>query len=72
MSGGLAVFIPLTLLWVGVANHLYQTQYVGLTPWKAGGFGMFSTVDSHRTRYVRITLMDQEGTSYQAAVPEAY
>lgn len=32
-----------------------------LTPWRGGGFGMFSTIDNHDLRLVRIIVTDDRG-----------
>jgi hypothetical protein len=37
------------------------TRTSGLSPWKGGGFGMFSTVDSPAARFLRITLFTNDG-----------
>ena len=42
--------------------------FFGLTPWKGGGFGMFSTVDSNGARSIRV--MHRCGTaSYATPTP---
>lgn len=47
------------LLLCGVALlQIYNAHYHNLTPWKGGGFGMFSTVDSVSARYVHCYLID--------------
>ena|SRR5437868_13316676 len=51
-AGALALFACLQILFA-------QTR--GLTPWKGGGFGMFSTVDSPDARFFRIYLLTPEG-----------
>jgi hypothetical protein len=33
----------------------------GQTPWKGGGFGMFSTVDSESARYLRVFAVTPDG-----------
>lgn len=37
-----------------------------LTPWKGGGFGMFSTLDSPVTRALRVVLLTEEGEAVVA------
>ena len=41
--------------------QIYNAQAHDLTPWKGGGFGMFSTVDSPGARFVRIYLITDGG-----------
>jgi hypothetical protein len=53
---------PLVLLLVAL-NHFYRVQFCSLTPWKGGGFGMFSSIDSHSSRSVRLLLLSSDNTS---------
>ena len=39
-----------------------RAEYWHQTPWKGGGFGMFSSVDTRATRYLRIYLMTDGGS----------
>ena len=41
--------------------QLFLGLNFGLTPWKGGGFGMFSTVDSPEARTVRVYLETDDG-----------
>lgn len=52
---------PLLLCAIAVAQIAFS-QLSTLSPWKGGGFGMFSTVDSPAARFLRIRLVtaDQE------------
>jgi hypothetical protein len=55
-----AFVAPLVL--IGIAClQLYLAHSHHLTPWKGGGFGMFSTVDSQGARFLRIYLLTAEG-----------
>ena len=56
-----ALVAPLLLL-VVLGTHVSARWAADLTPWKGGGFGMFSTVDSPGTRVVRIALDTDMGT----------
>ena len=50
------------VLLVAIASaHLHATHAHGLTPWKGGGFGMFSTVDSRGARFVRTYIENHAG-----------
>ena len=56
------LLIAPALLLVGVAGiQLMRARTTGLTPWKGGGFGMFSTVDSGRARFLRAYLVTGSG-----------
>lgn len=58
---------PLVLL-VVLAVHVSMRSSADLTPWKGGGFGMFSTIDSPGTRVLRVELETDVGT-VPVAVP---
>ena len=47
-------FIPTFLLIVVACVQIYLARNANLTPWKGGGFGMFSTTDGNANRYLRI------------------
>lgn len=49
----------------------WQTQRYDLSPWKGGGFGMFSTVDDPSARFVRLYLVTDQGV-VPAQFPEVY
>lgn len=51
------VFSPAVLLCVIAGVQIYRAKTGALSPWKGGGFGMFSTVDSPAARFVRIYLI---------------
>ena len=53
--------------------QIAHVRFSRLTPWKGGGFGMFSTVDSAGARFVKIyleTATGQIATSLDAPEPE--
>lgn len=54
----LALVAPLLLAVVATAQ-LAVAQSTRLSPWKGGGFGMFSTVDAPDARFIRIYLIDR-------------
>lgn len=55
------VVAPLLLVTVALLQlALAHTQL--LSPWKGGGFGMFSTVDSPGARFLRLRLLTEMGT----------
>jgi hypothetical protein len=49
--------------------HFARVVRLGQTPWKGGGFGMFSTVDSEAARYLRCYLVTDEGKPLPVDVP---
>jgi hypothetical protein len=55
-----ASLAPLCLCLVA-GLHVVRVWTVGQTPWKGGGFGMFSTVDDESARFVRCYLMTDDG-----------
>ena len=50
------------------ATQIVLTQVQMLSPWKGGGFGMFSTLDERPFRYVRMFVRAPE-RSEELAVP---
>ncbi|MGZ5443169.1 MAG: hypothetical protein ACXW5U_14265 [Thermoanaerobaculia bacterium] len=57
----LPLIAPILLSAVALIQ-LYAARTTWLTPWKGGGFGMFSTVDSPGARFLRIALETDRGT----------
>ncbi|MCI0361150.1 MAG: hypothetical protein L0211_21935 [Planctomycetaceae bacterium] len=55
-----AVIAPLCLCLVA-GLHAFRVVAYGQTQWKGGGFGMFSTIDSEASRFVRAFAMTPEG-----------
>jgi len=62
-------WLPVALLLVvaGVQVALVKTE--GLSPWKGGGFGMFSTTDDAGRRHVRIFVSAADRSEEMAIVP---
>lgn len=52
---------PVVLLIVVAMNQQYLAHFRNLTPWKGGGFGMFSTVDTYTGRTLFVYLITDEG-----------
>jgi hypothetical protein len=49
---------------VGVALfQIHRVDVRDLTPWKGGGFGMFSTLDGRENRHLIITLLGDGGST---------
>ena len=58
---------PLVLVAVAV-TQIGLAKTAGLTPWKGGGFGMFSTIDNAPFRYIRI-FVEAPGRSEELQIP---
>src|SRR5437868_5685239 len=65
-----AALAPLCLCLVA-ALHLVRVWTCRQTPWKGGGFGMFSTVDDESARFVRCRLVTDDGDLPLAIPPTA-
>ena len=52
--------VPLLLICVAL-RQIVLVYTVGLTPWKGGGFGMFSSVDKARSRLIVVEGITTEG-----------
>jgi len=52
--GGWRSLLPVSLLVVVAFAQVTLATTAGLSPWKGGGFGMFSTTDDGGRRYVRV------------------
>jgi hypothetical protein len=64
-----ALGAPAVLLAVA-ASHVTLRSSSDLTPWKGGGFGMFSPIDSPGSRLGRVRLHSEIGAT-EVAVPAA-
>jgi hypothetical protein len=64
----IAGWLPVLLLFAFVAHHLVRVRRDGLTPWKGGGFGMFSTTDTPWYRRVRIRATTADGNTIPVAL----
>ena len=58
-----------SILLIIAALQVYQVRVHDLTPWKGGGFGMFSTVDNPRRRIVRCLLIGDDGRETPLKIP---
>ena len=60
------------LLLIGIALRQIVLVYtVGLTPWKGGGFGMFSSVDKARSRLIVVRGITSTGQSIKIELNSA-
>lgn len=48
------VWVPAVVLVVVAMTQMLLARTTALSPWKGGGFGMFSTTDGIASRYVRV------------------
>jgi hypothetical protein len=60
--------LPVGLLLAVAAVQLTLARTAGLSPWKGGGFGMFSTTDDAGRRHVRVFVSASE-RSEELAIP---
>lgn len=65
-----AALAPLCLCLVA-AFHVIRVWTANQTPWKGGGFGMFSTVDDESARFLRCYLVTEDGELPLALPPAA-
>ena len=68
---GLVAAVPVAVLLAVFAVQFVTAHTTVLTPWKGGGFGMFSTVDVDTGRMVMLYL-EFDGEEYPAAIPEQF
>lgn len=59
---------PLLLCVIAVVQ-IYRAHAFDQSPWKGGGFGMFSTADSPGARYVRAFLISEGGEELEVPLP---
>ncbi|PWT89785.1 MAG: hypothetical protein C5B54_08350 [Acidobacteria bacterium] len=52
--------IPVLLLLLVAGLQIYLARTANLSPWKGGGFGMFSTTDGIANRWVRVYVRAPE------------
>ena len=57
-------WIPPLLLLLVAAFQIYLVHTANLTPWKGGGFGMFSTTDGNTNRSLRILVTGPQRSEY--------
>jgi hypothetical protein len=61
--------VPVALLLAVACAQLTLARTAGLSPWKGGGFGMFSTTDDAGRRYVRVFVSAAERSEELAIAP---
>lgn len=59
--------LPVVLLLAVAGLQVLLATTAGLSPWKGGGFGMFSTTDDGGRRHVRV-FVDAPGRSEEIAI----
>ena len=65
---GWSAALPAVLLTIVAVTQIVLTQVAMLSPWKGGGFGMFSTLDGRPFRYARL-FVRAPGRSEEITVP---
>ena len=63
------VILPALILLVVAGVQVTLTRMAGLSPWKGGGFGMFSTTDDAGRRWVRVFVNAPERSEEIAVTP---
>lgn len=71
-GGRLAVALPLLLLVTMAGLHTTLRLTTELTPWKGGGFAMFSSIDGPAIRQVRLSVQTDDGAWVDAVAPAGY
>lgn len=61
--------LPAALLAAVGLHQVYAVHAHGMTPWKGGGFGMFSSTDVGPARRLRVSLL-RDRSSVEVEVPE--
>jgi len=61
--------LPVALLLAVAAAQVTLARTAGLSPWKGGGFGMFSTTDDAGRRWVRVFVTAAERSEEIAIAP---
>jgi len=61
--------LPVALLVTVAAGQVTLTRTAGLSPWKGGGFGMFSTTDDGGRRHVRVFVTAADRSEEIAIAP---
>jgi hypothetical protein len=64
-----SVLVPVMILLLVACVQLILVRTASLSPWKGGGFGMFSTTDDSGRRYVRVYVTATERSEEIAMAP---
>lgn len=56
-------FIPILCMVGVIFFQLYQVHVNGLSPWRGGGFGMYSSIH-HNQRKIRVSLYTRQGEQF--------
>lgn len=67
----LLALLPPALLLAGAANHFYLVHQHGLSPWLAGGFGMFASSDVGASRLVTVAAETATGEHFSVNLDES-
>jgi hypothetical protein len=68
MAASSAAALPAVVLAIVACGQVALARLDGLSPWKGGGFGMFSTTDDAGRRNVRV-FVTGPGRSEELAIP---
>ena len=72
MKTTIARYLPALILTAIAAVQLYNSKVLNLTPWKGGGFGMFSSIQRIEARFLKVHLIDEDEREYPVSVPERF
>jgi hypothetical protein len=61
VDAGWLAFVPVAVLGMMAIVQAWRVTTAQLTPWKGGGYGMFSTTDSQGNRPMVVSLLDDSG-----------
>lgn len=64
-------YLPAALLLLVAFFHAANVERYSLTPWKGGGFAMFSTADAPSERVTQVRLIDAQGSAGFAVLPDS-
>jgi len=70
LRNGFLIYCAPVLLCIIACLQIYLANTRSLSPWKGGGFGMFSTVDAPSARFLRIYLINKN-EEIPVLVPES-
>lgn len=65
------IYAPTAILIIVAAIQAFRVSNQDLSPWKGGGFGMFSTIDAPTSRYIAGYLIT-ENELVPIAIPQEY
>lgn len=68
----LVPFLAPAVLFIIACFQFATASISELSPWKGGGFGMFSTIESPSSRVIRVHLITSDNTKIPVKVPDQF